>query len=54
MNRDELHVPPSPVKCANPFCKVIVRVRGEFCRTCRAEQQRTREQLAARRAQRTA
>lgn len=52
MARDLLFEPSLPRRsgeqeahCINPHCDQIVRVRGEFCRTCVATQQRTREEL---------
>jgi hypothetical protein len=32
-------------KCASPFCDQRIRVRGEFCKICEAQQQRHREAM---------
>lgn len=34
--------------CANPFCSMPTRVAGEFCPSCTATQQQTRETLRQR------
>lgn len=48
-DRAELGYPgyrwPTPKKCANPECKTLVPVRGEFCAACRSTQQLERLRL---------
>lgn len=41
----EIRTGDRPATCANPFCATSVRVRGEFCRPCRVQQETTRQQL---------